>query len=173
MNSTRTSKIESRLNQNRAEVDNNRRLLNELRNDFTNQLKSGKHPDQLTDQALKISELQARQTTLEAAVQVAKDQLEESKKFDASTEAKNGRKRMSELSDQYEGLVNYAWRAANDLVEQLQRLDETASEYKQIHKQIDGEIPNLHNNRRGRMMRTLHGELSRWIHDANGLQLKF
>jgi len=172
MKSTRTGKIEARLQKQQAEVMNNRRELNDLRDDYRNALKTGREVDDLTDKALRINGLQARQQGLEVSVEVTKEKLAESQKYDDSPEAKAGRKRISELGDQFEGLQRYGWQAVNDLVDQLKRMDDVAGEYNRLHKQIDGTNPNIKAGKRGMMIDRMHKLLCQWLDDIHGMQLK-
>lgn len=161
--SARTDKLEAKLNQAKAAQQANRAQLEGLKTDYTNRLKKGASVDSLSDISLRITELTARQTGLDLAVNLTVDQLEEVQRQEASPEAKKNRKKLVDLEAHINELYQIAEAAAVNLAATLQTIADSESEYNELHKTVDGIRTSLGLSKKSRFYQRLHIELNHWL----------
>jgi len=168
MNSTIT-KIEKRLSAQKADQAANRAALEAAKNEYTNQIKGGKHPDSLTGLSLQLAEFTTRQTGLDLAVQMTSEELEAARKQDASPETAKIRKKLAEMKTKIDGYFQDAEKQVNALADQLRELETKVQEYNRLYRTVEGVNPHIYNGKDANHFRLLNRDLEAWLKQKKAL----
>jgi len=141
MTTAKVLKLEERLTEQKGAARANLESLEAAKNEYTNQIKGGKHPDSLTGLSLQLAEFTTRQTGLDLAAQMTGEELEAARKRDASPEMVKTRKDIIKLKSDLEGRFREAEKNIKSLTDQLRELELAAQEYSRMYYAAEGIRP--------------------------------